>query len=149
MSEIGVKAALFTTKNILIGCAVLAVLITLAVLGYKLFIAPVNAKHDIAAAHGTTAIAQGGTQSGAQATNIVSGNGKKSESTDTVTRTNYVYITKQPGAADPVNPALFDAFTRSVCLRVSAAGLPECDGLRKPGPEGLEEGDTERAAAGR
>lgn len=148
MSELGLKAALFTTKNVLIGCAALVALIVLVFIGYKVFIAPVNAKHDISAANGTTAIAAGGTQSGVQATNIVSGNSQAAQHTDTVTRTNYVYITKQPGASDPVNPAVFDAFTRVICLRDSAASLPECDGLRKPGAEGLEKGNSERATPG-
>jgi len=124
----------WATKRVLYLAVVATAMIIAMFVGYRLFFAQVDAKHDVAAAHSTTAIAIGGTQSGAQAVHIVSGNGDATQHTDTVTRANYVYITKQPGASDPVNPALFDAFTRSVCLRDSAAGLPECDGLRKSGP---------------
>lgn len=108
--------------------------IALGFIVYRSFIAPVNAKHDIAAAHGQQVINQAGTDSAKEAVQAIAAHDKQEQHTDTVTRTNYVYITKQPGASDPVNPALFDAFTRSVCLRDSAAGLPECQRLQQPNP---------------
>lgn len=99
----------------------------------RLILQPMNAKHDAAATAGANAIAGAGVASAADAVAVVSQNSAHVKATDDTTRKNYVYITKQPGASDPVNPAVFDAFTRSVCLRDSAAGLPECDGLRKSG----------------
>lgn len=108
--------------------------IALAFIGYRTFLAPVNAKHDIAAAHGQQVINQAGATSAKEAVQAVATHDKQEQHTDTITRTNYVYITKQPGSSDPVNPALFDAFTRSVCLRDSAASLPECQSVQQPHP---------------
>ncbi len=93
-----------------------------------------NAKHDIAAAHGQQVINKAGTDSAKEAVQAIATHDKQEQHTDTVTRTNYVYITKQPGSSDPVNPALYDAFVHSVCLRDSAAGLPGGQGLQQPNP---------------
>lgn len=116
---------------IAIGCVVAAALCFVV---YRSFIAPVNAKHDIAAAHGQQVINKAGADSAKDAVQAIAKHDQQEQHTDTVTRTNYVYITKQPGASDPVNPALFDAFTRSVCLRDSTAGLPECQRLQQSHP---------------
>lgn len=112
----------------------IAILLAGIYLFQTLILGPINAKHDAAATHGTQAITAGGVKSAADAVKTVTANDANTRIIDERTRTNYVYITKQPGAADPVNPALFDALTRSVCLRVSAASLPECHGLQQPSP---------------
>lgn len=46
--------------------------------------------------------------------------------TDTLTRENDSAIRSAPGAAAPVDPALRDAWLRSVCKRRSASRDPKC-----------------------
>lgn len=125
----------WTTTRLI--AAALAAVVVLAVAGfvaYRVFWAPIEAKRAVAAAKGETAIAGAGVQSGAAAVGIVSGNAQGEKNTDQTTRTNYVYITKAAGAGDPVNPGVDAAGRRAVCLRASAAGLPDCQRLREAHP---------------
>ena len=122
-----IKNAFYIAIGIIAVCA-------LGYIGWKVFFAPINATHDIAAAHGQQVINKAGADSAKDAVQAVAKHDQAEQHTDTITRTNYVYITKQPGASDPVNPALFDAFARSVCLRDSAASLPECQSVQQPHP---------------
>lgn len=73
-------------------------------------------------------------QSGRDAVNAVSGNGKKEAATDDTTRKNNVIILKTPGAEVSLSPALDAAGRVAVCLRESASGLPECQRLLHPNP---------------
>lgn len=50
------------------------------------------------------------------------------------TFTNYRDIVRQPGAGDEISPEVDRAFRRAVCMRSSAAGLPECRRLPEADP---------------
>lgn len=73
-------------------------------------------------------------QSGRDAVNAVSNNGKKEAATDDTTRKNNAIILKTPGAEVSLSPALDTAGRNAVCLRQSAASLPECQRLLHPNP---------------
>lgn len=121
-------------KNAIYLVSALAVVVGALWLFQTLILGPMNAKHDAAAASGQAAIGGAGQASAADAIQRAYDNGLKAGKTDAVTRTNTIYIRQQPGANDAINPALFAAFVKSVCMRDSAAGLPECNGLRQSGP---------------
>jgi hypothetical protein len=103
---------------------------------WKLFIAGGQAqqKHEVAAAKAQAQVGQAQGAAGAAATNIVAGNGAKETITHEITRDHYAEITKQPGAGDPVTDAVDSAGRRAICMRASAAGLPDCQRLREAGP---------------
>lgn len=109
---------------------------------YQTFFAAGRAK----AVHAEAAAQAGGLVNGAKAdaggaaVNTVAGNAAKESGIRERTITNYVEITKQPGAADPITDELDAAGRRAICLRASAAGLPDCQRLREADSQGMEEG---------
>lgn len=132
-AKVGISAA----KAIVIGIGALLLCGLLAWVGWKLFFAEHAAemKHDVAAAKAGELVgkAQGG--AGNHAANVIAGNGQKETVINNTTRTNYVEITKAPGAGDPVTDAVDAAGRRAVCMRASAASLPDCIRLRGPDPQ--------------
>jgi hypothetical protein len=104
--------------------------------GWKLFFADGQAQraHDQAQIHGQAVVNKAQGDAGAAASNIVAGAAQKETIIHETTRDHYVEITKQPGAGDPVNDAVWDAFVRSVCVRASASGEPDCQRLSQAGP---------------
>ena len=90
-----------------------------------------EAKHDAVAAHAQQLVGQAEGNAGAAAANTVANNAAKEANTHEITRDHYVYINQQPGAGDPVSDPVWNAFVSSVCVRTSAAGLPDCQRLRE------------------
>lgn len=105
--------------------------------GWKLFFSErqAEAKHDVAAAHAQQLVGQAQADAGAHAANVVAGNAASEAKTHEITRDHYVYINQQPGAGDPVSDSVWDAFERSVCVRASAASLPDCQRLQETDPK--------------
>ena len=103
---------------------------------WKLFFAEHAAqqKHDQAAAHAQAVVGQAEGSAGAAAANKVAESAARETIIHEITRDHYAEITKQPGADDPVPDAVWDAFVRSVCVRASAARLPDCQRLSKADP---------------
>jgi cell division protein FtsL len=91
-------------------------------------------KHDQVQAQGEQLVTKAQSDAGAGAVGTVAKNAAAETKTHEITRDHYYEITKQPGAGDPVPQPVWDAFVRSVCLRASATGLPECDRLQKADP---------------
>lgn len=89
-------------------------------------VAPVKAQAAVSAADA---------QSGHDAVNITAKNAKESDQTDTTTRNNHAVIIQLPGAKVTLDPALDAAGRRAICMRPSAAGLPECQSLLQPDPK--------------
>lgn len=104
--------------------------------GWKLFFAEraAEAKHDKVQAETQGRVGQAEGAAGANAANVVANGAQREVITNTTTRTNYVEITRQPGAGDPVSDAVDHAGRNAVCLRSSAAGLPDCIRLREANP---------------
>lgn len=124
-----VKGALYVA-----GAVVVA--IVFGWVGWKLFFADHQAQIKAEQAHvqAVKKVGDAMSQAGAKAANTVAGSATKETIIHETTRDHYVEIQKQPGADDPVSDPLFDAFTRSVCMRDSAAGLPDCQRLQKVDP---------------
>lgn len=95
-------------------------------------------KHDVAAAKAQGAVGTAEGAAGAKAANVVAGNGAKETIINNLTRDHYYDITKQPGAGDPVSDSVDDAGRHAICMRASAAGLPDCQRLREIPSQGLE-----------
>ena len=123
--EIAVKAFL-----------ILILAIVLIWAGWKLFFAEraAQAKHDKVQAETQARVGQAEGAAGANAANVVANGAQREVITNTTTRTNYVEITRQPGAGDPVSDAVDAAGRNAICLRASAAGLPDCIRLRAAYP---------------
>ena len=125
IGEIAVKAVL-----------VLILAIVLIWAGWKLLFAEraAQAKHDKVQAETQARVGQAEGAAGANAANVVANGAQREVITNTTTRTNYVEITRQPGAGDPVSDAVDNAGRNAICLRASAAGLPDCIRLRAAYP---------------
>jgi hypothetical protein len=119
-------------KGVKIVAAVLLAAV-LAWVGWKLFFAERAAerKTERVRTESTARVGTAQTQAGQRAVEVVAGNGAKETVIRETTRNNYYEITKQPGAGDPVSGAVDLAGRRAICLRASAAGLPECQRLQK------------------
>lgn len=104
--------------------------------GWKLFFAERAAqrKSDIVKAETQGRVGKAEGAAGANAANVVAAGAQREVITNTTTRTNYVEITRQPGAGDPVSDAVDAAGRNAICLRSSAAGLPDCIRLREAHP---------------
>lgn len=115
------------------------VLVAIAIAGFiiwQVFIAgrAAQQKHDVAESHGQAVVGKAQGQAGGAAANIVANGAAKETIIREKTRTNYVEITKQPGAGDRVSDAVDAAGRRAICLRASAAGLPDCQRLQETRP---------------
>lgn len=115
--------------------AALAVLMIGAWVVWKLFFAEhaAEAKHAEVQIHAEQAVGKAKGDAGAKASNVVAGAATKETIIHETTRDHYLEITKQPGASDPVSDGVDAAFRRSVCLRASAARLPDCQRLQEAG----------------
>lgn len=115
----------------------LAALLFAAWVVWKLFFAQhaADAAHDKAEIHAQQVVGKATSDAGAKASNIVAESATKEAKTHEITRDHYFEITKAPGADDIVPPAVDAAFRRAICLRDSAARLPECQRLQKAGAE--------------
>ncbi len=117
-----------------IGALILAALLIWA--GWKLFFAEGAAqrKSDTVAAETSGRVGQAQGAAGQNAANVIANGAQREIITNNNTRTNYVEITRQPGAGDPVSDAVDAAGRSAVCLRTSAASLPDCIRLREADP---------------
>lgn len=142
MSEIGkeIEAAVETAvpglslaKSVAIAVVVLLLLVFGWYMVWKTFLAggQAQAKHDEIAAHAQQLVGQAAASAGAKAANVVASDAQKEAKVHEITRDHYVEITKAAGAGDPVPDAVWDAFQHAVCVRASAAGLPDCQRLQK------------------
>lgn len=122
------EAAAWTWKQLLIAGVVVATLLVGGYVAYKIFIEPGRVTTAVAEGKAKASEKLGDAQgkAGAGASNTVATQSAKETIIYSNTRDHYHEITKQPGAGDPVPPAVWDAFRRSVCLRESAAHLPDC-----------------------
>lgn len=105
-------------------------------MGWRTFLAPgqAQAKHDVVQAQGRAAIAKAGQDAGAAAVPIITNNYYGQQKSDRQTQENSRAILQAPGAGQPIDPALAAVGRRAICMRASAAGLPECQQLLNPGP---------------
>lgn len=72
---------------------------------------------------------------GAAAVNITNDNAKKGAETDAKVQHVTNNFNTYPAAKVAIDPGLFDAFDRGVCVFRSAASLPECQRLQQPNPQ--------------
>jgi cytoskeletal protein RodZ len=124
------------TKWVLRGIASLAVVGLIVFVIWKLFFAQHAAeqKSEIVQAKGAAAVSQAGAEAGKAAVTTVTNNYTYAAASDRKTQENRHAILQAPGASQPVDPAL-DALVRSdICMRTSAASLPECQRLQQPAP---------------
>jgi hypothetical protein len=111
-----------------------AALVALALLygAYRLF--GDGPRRDAAIARAQSALNAADDQSAHQAVQTIQDNADAEAASRQITRSNHVTIIQVPGAQDPVSVAVDVAGRRAVCLRRSAAGLPECAGVLDPHP---------------
>lgn len=91
-------------------------------------------KHDVVQAQGQQQISNAGAAAGKDAIPIIVKNYNTGAAIDAQTQEAIRDILKIPGAAQAVDPALDDYGRRAVCMRGSAAGLPECEHLQRSDP---------------
>lgn len=91
-------------------------------------------RHDLATARAGQLLGQANGSAGAHAANTIAKQSGDEAKVHEITRDHYVEITKQPGAGDQVSDAVDSAFRRAVCLRASAASLPDCQRLQEANP---------------
>jgi ABC-type uncharacterized transport system substrate-binding protein len=91
-------------------------------------------RRDAAVAQAQSALTAADNQSAHQAIQTIQDNADAEAAARQITRSNHVTIIQAPGAQDPVSAAVDTAGRRAVCLRKSAAGLPECAGVRDAHP---------------
>lgn len=122
----------------IIAFAVLA-LIVACVLGWvmwKLFFAErkAQAKHDQVQTQAQIGTANAGKASGTDAIKITVDNSKAAAGIDAAVREALNAIAKTKGADQRLDPALDDLGRQSICLRLSAASLPDCQHLQRLDP---------------
>lgn len=104
--------------------------------GWKLFFAEraAEAKHDQVQTQAVIGKAQAGQDSAAQAVKITIDNGKAAVQIDAAVRSAINAIAQTKGADVQLDPALDDLGRRSICLRASAASLPDCQPVQPANP---------------
>lgn len=117
----------------------IAVILALGVGGYviwKLFFAEHQAEQKTQAVQiKADQATQAATQASAKdAVRIVVDNGKGAAAVDAAVKGAVSAILAAKGANQQIDPDLDDLGRRSICLRASAAGLPECQSLQRPSP---------------
>lgn len=128
------EAVGWAAKNVLWLILVAVVVLALLYVGYAVFIAPQNARNAVAAANGNAQISAAGNASAHEAVQAVNANGQNEAHIHDATRIDHETIIHEPGASVPISDDLDAAGRRAVCMHDSAAGLPECQRLRQPGP---------------
>ena len=123
-------------KAIAIGVVVLLVLGLGGYMVWKTFFAGAAAqsKHDVVQAQGNAAMAKAGVAAGAAAVPIIVKNYQSGAAIDAQTQEAIREALKSPGASQSVDPGLDDLGRRAICVRLSAASLPECQHLLQPNP---------------
>lgn len=91
-------------------------------------------KNAAAPAKAQAAMSSGQVQSGQQAVHIVVDAGKREAATDDQTRHNTYVINQIPAAKTEVDPLVDAAIRHAICMRDSAADLPECKPVLGPNP---------------
>lgn len=91
-------------------------------------------KSEIVGAQGRGAISAAGAKSGVDAIRITVDNSKAAAGIDAAVRSAIDEIRKAKGSEVAVDPAVDAAGRRAICLRPSAAGIPECERLLGTGP---------------
>ena len=126
----------WVTKNAALAGLYAAAAVLAGFMIYQTFFAGGRAalKHEEVKAKAEHAVGAAQGEAGANAANVVAGNATKETIIREITRTNTNEIFRQPGAGDPVADAVDAAGRRAICMRSSAAGLPDCNGLRPAGP---------------
>lgn len=103
---------------------------------WKLFFAERQAeqKSQQVQTQATIATAKAGAAAGQDAVRIVVDNGKGAAAVDAAVKGAVNEILKAKGAAEQLDPSLDDLGRRSICVRLSAASLPECQSLQRTNP---------------
>lgn len=122
-------------KLILGAIAGVLVCAILAWAGWKLFFAEraAQTKHDQVQLQAAQGMGQAATQSGHDAIKITVDNGKAAAGIDAAVKGALNEIAHAKGADASVSDEVDDAGRRAVCVRFSAAGLPECQSLQRSG----------------
>lgn len=104
--------------------------------GWKLFFAQreADAKHDQVQTQAVLGTAAAGTQSAKEAIQITVDNGKAAAGIDAAVKGALNEISLAKGADAAVSDEVDAAGRRAVCLRASAAGLPDCQSLQRTSP---------------
>src|ERR1041385_8876611 len=123
----GIKNALW----IIVG---LGALLVAGVVVYYVFVAPGRAKSELAVAHGQAVLSNANAAAGGAAVNIVAKNADTESGNSKKTRDNHVVIMRAPGSTVVVSDDVDRAGRTAICLRKSAAALPECRGLLEAHP---------------
>ena len=118
---------------LVLGLLVLAIVV--ALLGYNSWRNSRNAKNTIQAVR---TVGQAGTAGGQAAVNTLQGNQQNDQDTDAKTRPIIQNFNSYPAAKTEVDPALFDAFNRAICMYKSSADLPECRAMREADTKSVE-----------
>ena len=121
-------------KNILWLILGVVVAIAIGFIFYRVFVAPGEAKRELAVAHGQTVLSNANAAAGGAAVDIVSKNADAESGNSKKTRDNHAVITHAPGASVVVSDDVDHAARAAICVRKSAAGLPECRGLLEAHP---------------
>lgn len=119
----------FIAKNAIKLVLLLAVVvIVVSWLGYNSWRNASNAENRTEA---VKTVGQAATNAGQAAVNTTQGNQDKNNDTDKKTAAIVNNFNTYPQAKASVDPALFDAFRRGVCVYRSAANLPECRAMQQ------------------
>jgi hypothetical protein len=124
--------AAWVTKNLAIVIVVVASL--LGVGGLLWWNHHVELKNAAAVPKAEATINKAEATAGGQAVQTVTTNAKKADQTDAKVQQITNNFNTYPAAKAAVDPGLFDAFSRGVCMFHSASGLSECKRLQQPDP---------------
>lgn len=132
----GIGLPLKVTRWVVDGVVLLAVVIGIIWVGWKLFFADHYAekKHDQVQQEVTTGLAKNGAESGHQAVEITVKNNTAAAGIDRDTQRAIHDLLKAPGANASVDPGLAMLARRAICMRRSAAGIDGCDEVLRTGP---------------
>ena len=127
------KLEIFIAKNaIKLVLALAAAVLVVSWLGYNSWRNASNAENR---AEAVKTVGKATTNAGQAAVNTTQGNQDKNNDTDKKTASIVNNFNTYPQAKVAVDPALFDAFRRGVCMYRSAADLPECRAVQQVRPE--------------
>lgn len=124
------KVIAFATKWAVL--LIIGAVLLLGVTGYLIWHRHQIEKNAAAGANAKTQVEKANSDNAHDAIGVIVEHGKTDTKTDDITRTNNDIIHKTPGAAVGLNPELDAAGRRALCMRPSAAHLPECQQLLHP-----------------
>lgn len=93
-----------------------------------------EAKHNAVQLQATQGMGQAAVASGHEAVQITVDNSKAAAGIDAAVKGALNEIARAKGADAEIDAAVDDVGRRAICLRSSAAGLPECQSLQHTGP---------------